>query len=331
MPLPAATLHFPHDRVLLSRTRLAYVHLRNLLTDAKRDRAAKVYGYVAVWLPEELLLLYLQEGEVVNATATLDGAQFRALSIAEAIAMVPSAAEFGEICFYEADDEQLATMYWSQVLEPIAWPAELNVTDPAAVLAFLNATMHDGVVEVRAETGGVNYGIVRNGSIVRGFFTEPLAASAANAEARLSALLAASRAAERKKTRLWPVPPPLPVQAPPAMIQAYRDLMAALVKRLVDGGVDGAPAVTEHARQMLVERHRCLEYFSLTHPHPRDPVTETPSLSDAMGAWIGELLWTVALQDGTTPEQLIGELARDRRHMFQSAGLFDALPWKVEW
>lgn len=327
MPLPAATLHFPHDRVLLSRTRLAYVHLRNLLTDAKRDRAAKVFGYVAVWLPEELLLLYLQEGEVVNATATLDGLNFRALSIAEAIAMVPSAAEFGEICFCEADDEQLATMYWSQVLAPVAWPGELSVHDSAAVFAFLHATMHDGVLEVHAEDGGVNYGIVRNGGITRGFFADGAAAAA---ELRVGELLTAGRA-DRKKTRLFPVPPPLPVQAPPSMIQAYRDLMAAIVKRLVDGGMDGAPSVTEHARKMLVDRHPCLDYFSLTHPHPRDPVTDTPALSAAVGAWIGELLWTVVPQDGTKPEQLIGELARERRHMFQSAGLFEALPWKVEW
>ncbi len=328
MPLPAATLHFPHDRVLLSRTRLAYVHLRNLLTDAKRDRAARVFGFVAVWLPEELLLLYLQEGEVVNATATLDGVQFRALSIAEAIAMVPSAAEFGEICFYEADDEQLATMYWSQVLAPVAWPGELNVHDPSAVFAFLHATMHDGVLEVHAEDGGVNYGIVRNGVITRGFFAD---AGSAAPDIRLTALLAGGRIAERKKTRLYPVPPPLPVQAPPSMIQAYRDLMAAIVKRLVEGGMDGAPSVAEHARMMLVDRHPCLDRFSLTHPHPRDPVTDTPALSAAIGAWIGELLWTVVPQDGTKPEQLIGELARERRHMFQSAGLFDALPWKVEW
>jgi len=330
MPLPAATLHFPHDRVLLSRTRLAYVHLRNLLTDAKRDRAAKVYGFVAVWLPEELLLLYMQEGEVVNATATVDGMQFRSLSIAEAIAMVPSAAEFGEICFCEADDEQLATMYWSQLLEPVAWPAELNVHDPAALFAFLNATMHDGVIEVHSENGGLNYGIVRNGGIARGFFADA-AVAGASAGARLTALLAGGRLSDRKRTRLWPVPPPLPVQAPPAMIQAYRDLMAAIVKRLVDGGVDGAPSVAEHARKMLTETHPCLERFSLTHPHPRDPVTESPALSGAMGAWIGELLWTAAPPDGITPERLIGELARDRRHMFQSAGLFDALPWKVEW
>ena len=328
MPLPAASLHFPHNRVLLSRTRLAYVHLRNLLTDAKRDRAAKVYGFVAVWLPEELLLLYLQEGEVVNATATLDGMQFRALSIAEAIAMVPSAAEFGEICFCEADDEQLATMYWSQVLEPVAWPAELNVREPSALLAFLNATMHDGIVEVHGDDGGLNYGVVRNGSITRGFFADW---SEAGAEARLTALLASARSGGPKHTRLWPVPAPLPVQAPPAMIQAYRDLMGAIVKRLVDGGIDGAPSVAEHARKMLVDRHPCLDRFSLTHPHPRDPVTAAPALSAAVGAWIGELLWTVVPQDGTTPAALIGELARDRRHMFQSAGLFDALPWKIEW
>lgn len=328
MPLPAAALHYPHDRVLLSRTRLAYVHLRNLLTDAKRDRAARVYGYVEVWLPEELILLYLQEGEVVNATATLDGLRFRSLSIAEAVAMVPSAAEFGEICFCEAHDEQLATMYWSQVLEPVAWPTELDLRDPSAVFAFLNATMHDGVVEVHTESGAVNYCIVRGGDIERGFF---VGTSTAGAAERAAALLTGGRGAERKHTRLWPVPPPLPVQAPPAMIQAYRDLVSAIVKRLVAGGADAAPSVAEKARLLLVERHKCLDHFSLTHPHPRDPVAETPELTAAIGAWIGEILWTLAPEDGTTPARLIGDVARERRHLFQSAGLFDALPWKVEW
>jgi hypothetical protein len=281
-----------------------------------------------VWLPEELLLLFMQEGEVVNATATLDGSQFRSLSIAEAIAMVPSAAEFGEICFYEADDEQLATMYWSQVLEPVSWPSELNVHDSPAVFAFLHATMHDGVVEVHAHNGGVNYAIIRNGKVARGFFSE---FSAVDPDAQLASLMAGIRPADRRCIRLWPVPPPLPVQAPPSMIQAYRDLMAAIVRRLVEGGVEGAPAIAEHARKTLVDRHPCLDRFSLTHPHPRDPVTEAPALSAAMGAWIGELLWTASPADGASPEQLIGELARERRHMFQSAGLFDALPWKIEW
>ena len=324
MPLPAATLRFPYERVLLNRTRLAYVHLNNLLTDAKRERGARIYGYVAVWLPEEFLLLYLQEGEVVNATASTDGNHFRALPIAEALAKVPSAAEFGEICFHRCEDEQLATMYWSQVGEPLAWPSELSVHDPSAVLGFLLATMHDGVVEVRAE-GGFSYGIVRNGRVVRGFFADQ---GVGAADARLGVLITAPRGAPA--ARLWPVPAPLPVQAPPGLIQAYRDLMAAVVKRLVADGGDGAPAVAEHARKLLCAQHVVLERMALSHPNPRDPVTETHALTAAIGAWLGELLWASAPQ-GATPSTLIGELTRDRRHMFQSAGLFEALPWKVEW
>ena len=54
MPVTPAALRFPSTRVLLPRTRLAYIHLRNLLNDAKRDRAARISGYVAVSLPDEL-------------------------------------------------------------------------------------------------------------------------------------------------------------------------------------------------------------------------------------------------------------------------------------
>ena len=44
MPSTVAGLRYPHTRVLLPRTRLAYVHLRNLLTDAKRDRSRARLG-----------------------------------------------------------------------------------------------------------------------------------------------------------------------------------------------------------------------------------------------------------------------------------------------
>ena len=85
MSLPSASLRFPRDRVLLPRTRLAYVHLRNLFTDAMRDRSARVFGYVCVWLPDEFLIFYMQEGEVVNVTASPDGQRFHPVAIADAI------------------------------------------------------------------------------------------------------------------------------------------------------------------------------------------------------------------------------------------------------
>src|SRR3954471_8323035 len=93
-----AGLRYPFTRVLLPRTRLAYIHLRNLLTDAKRDRSARISGYVAIWLPEEFLVLYLQKGELVNATVS-DGKTFTGIAINAAVEKVPTEPEYGEICF----------------------------------------------------------------------------------------------------------------------------------------------------------------------------------------------------------------------------------------
>jgi hypothetical protein len=328
MPLPVSTWRYPHERVLLQRTRLAYVHLRNLLTDAKRDRAARVWGYVAIWLPEEFLLLYLQEGEVVNAVATADGLAYRTLPIAEAIARVPLGAEFGEICFHEADDEQLASMFASQAGAAQAWPPELDARSGPAVLAYLNASMHDGVIEVRLD-GGVNYGMVRHGRIVRGFFAE---AGTGTADARIAALFLPGRHAETRSIRIWPVPPQLPTQAAPGLIQAYRELMQSLVKRLTETGIGSAAAIAEHARLGLVTEHASLDRFSLGIPNPRDPVVGGAPLTAAIAAWIREVIWAAApagFESGLTAEQLIGELTHERRHVFHSAGLFSALPWKV--
>ena len=138
MPASIAGMRFPFSRVLLPRTRLAYVHLRNLLTDAKRDRAARVSGYVAIWLPDELLLLYMQRGEVVNATA-FDGKAWRTVSIVTALAHVPGEPEYGEICFHEADDAQLSCMFAAQTtprralrqaLAPRPLPATVQTPTP---------------------------------------------------------------------------------------------------------------------------------------------------------------------------------------------------------
>ena len=129
MPAIVAGLRFPHSRVMLPRTRLAYVHLRNMLTDAKRDRSARLSGYVAVWLPEEFLVLYLQRGEVVNATQ-LDAKGWRAIAVASALERIPAEPEYGEICFHEAEDDQISSMYAAQTQLSDPWPSDLQVTDP---------------------------------------------------------------------------------------------------------------------------------------------------------------------------------------------------------
>ena len=120
-------------------------------------------------------------------------------------------------------------------------------------------------------------------------------------------------------------------KATPGIIQAYRGLVADLVQRLVAAGSEGAPAVAEHARLELLERFGCLASFKVSGRPGRDPVCDTATLSLAVATWVAEILWSSAGADDLPPERLLAELTRERRHMYQSAGLFDALPWKVTW
>lgn len=216
---------------MLPRTRLAYVHLRNLLTDAKRDRSARLSGYVAVWLPEEFVVLYLQRGEVVNATI-MNAKGWRAVAISSALERIPSEPEYGEICFHEAEDDQLKSMFVAQTEAPDPWPTELNVADPAALFPFLMSIMFDGMLEIVSENT-VNYLLFRAGAVDRAFLSVPATGSIVE---RVATLFAPGSSVAEGKFRRWSSVDPLPVQAPPALVQAYRELSNALVQRLVAGG-----------------------------------------------------------------------------------------------
>jgi hypothetical protein len=324
MPATVAGLRFPYTRALLPRTRLAYVHLRNLLSDAKRDRSARVSGYVAIWLPEEFLVLYLQRGELVNACAS-DGKTFHSLAIAAAVDRVPAEPEYGEITFNEAEDEQLACMYATQTSLPEPFPAELRASDPAALFPFLMASMWDGLLEIASDRG-VNYLVFRNGVVQHAYLS---GSGTGTMVERVAALFDVEHRALHLTVRRWPPPGALPVQAPTGLVQAYRDLTTQLVLRLVADGRESAPAIAEHARATLVATHPALEGLSFSGRTPRAVVADANDLTDGIAALVNELLWTATDQEGKGPEQMLRELTHDRRHLFQSAGLFDKLAWKL--
>ncbi len=324
MPAIVAGLRYPSSRVLLPRTRLAYIHVRNLLTDAKRDRSARLSGYVAVWLPEEFVLLYLQRGEVVNATV-MDAKGWRSVAIASALERIPAEPEYGEICFHEAEDDQLAAMFASQCVAAEPWPDDLKVTDPAKLFPWLMSILFDGVLEIVCE-GSVNYLRFRSGAVDKAYLS--FAATGSVVE-RVAKLFAPDSKTEQGTFRRWSHLEALPVQAPPALVQAYRDLSNALVQRLVADGRDSAPAIAEHARQNLVKKHPELDSFSIGLKPAREPVTDTTKLTAAVASWLSEVIWAAADHEGSPPESLLKDLTWERRHMFQSAGFYDRMPWKV--
>jgi hypothetical protein len=321
---PTTGLRFPYSRVVLPRTRLAYIHLRNLLTDAKRDRAARISGYVAITMPEEMVILYLVGGELVNATVR-DARGARPLPIAKALELVPSEPEYGDICFHEADEEQLSCMFATHAVPMEPWPAGLAAQDPAALFPYLMATTFDGVVEIVANDN-VSYLIFRNGSVARAFLASAHHGTLVD---RVKKLFSRDgRVGDLRVTR-WGVPAPLPIQAAPALVQAYRDLASTLVQRLVDAGREGAGAIAEQARQNLLASHPVLDGFSFTARVPIYPLADTAGLTTAVAAWIRDVMWAAVDQDAMAPEAILREITWERRHIFQSAGLYDEIPWKV--
>jgi hypothetical protein len=326
MPATVSCLHYPSLRELLPRTRLAYVHLRNLLSDAKRDRAARVSGYVAIWLPEEFLVLYLQRGELVNACLH-DGESFEPIAIGAAVDKVPAEPEYGEITFCEAEDEQLSCMFASQTTAPEPWPPELRSSDPTALFPYLISCSFDGMVEIVVE-GAVNYLMFHNGQVSQAYLSNTARGTLVE---RVSRLFERERLALHVAVRRWGVPTPLPVQAPTGLVRAYRDLTTSLVLRLVADGRESAPAIAEHARTMLASTHPALEGFSFNGRPPRAVVADASALTLGVAALINELMWTAGDQeDGSEPAQILKELTHERRHLFQSAGLFDRMSWKLE-
>src|SRR5882672_2971350 len=70
-PVRLADLQFPQVNRQIHRTRLAFVHLDNLLAFAKRDRDGRVDGYVAAYLPDECLLLLDRKSTRLNSSHTV--------------------------------------------------------------------------------------------------------------------------------------------------------------------------------------------------------------------------------------------------------------------
>jgi len=81
---------------------------------------------------------------------------------------------------------------------------------------------------------------------------------------------------------------------------------------------------------MLVTTHPALDGFSFNGRPPRAVVADAESLTAGVASLINELLWAAGDQSATGgPGDILKELTHERRHLFQSAGLFDRMSWKL--
>lgn len=325
MPAHAAQLRYPYGRVLLGRTKLAYIHLRNLLSDAKRDRTARVAGYVGIWLPEEFLILFLRDGEVVNAVRATPRST-EAIAISSALAHIPAEPEFGEIGFFEAPVELLVCMFHSLVFAARPWPADFAAGDPRVLFPHLREQKFSGLIEV-VNRDTVNYLVFHDGLIEQTYIADD---NGTGRTEQLSRVFGPTTPRPRARVSAWPGPLRMPSQAPAALVLAYRELVERMYSELGSYGVPVPSAVGERVRDVLIPHHPSLRQFAAG-SKPEDPADDGEEVTAAVAAWVTETIREALDGDEEASLSVMKAAARERRHMLHAAGFLSAIPWELEW
>ena len=327
-PVRLADLQFPQAGQLIHRTRLAFIHLDNLLTFAKRDRDGRVDGFITAYLPDECLLLFFRKGEAVGA-ASLHTAGRQVITITEALRRMHAEVERGELNYCVAPMEQLAWMY--QACAAPAQPRFVDPHQPGALFPVLHEEKLTGVLEL-ISNGRVSYLRLDQGKYKSGYFCDKAEAVAVpqyveslfqqDAEGHLPAMSAG----------VFPAVAELPAQAPTALVNTYRELYWRIVDAVELELPGDAKRRAQKVSDSMVKTHKALGLLSV----PRggdmpDAVVQPDELSLALTDWALQLLEGVEIVMPGTAPKVLKDATREHRYVLQAAGFYGRLPWPVTW
>jgi hypothetical protein len=327
-PVRLADLQFPEVNRLIHRTRLAFIHLDNLLAFAKRDRDGRVDGYIAAYLPDECLLLFFRKGEAVNA-ASLHTAGRQVVTITEALKRMRTEVERGELAYCAAPMEQLAWMYGS-----CAGGYQgrfIDVNQPDKFFPVLQKEQVTGVLEL-ISNGRVSYLKFDTGRYLTGYFCDKPDSVAAARYLESLFDLGPDGAPPALSAGVFQAAADLPAQAPTALVNTYRELYWRIVDA-VDREFPGeAKRRAQKVTAAIVGAHQALALLSV----PRgadtpDAVVRPEELSTALTDWALQLLeGAEVMMPGTAPK-VLKDATREHRYVLQAAGFYARLPWQVTW
>src|SRR5213080_736509 len=291
-PVRLADLTFPQVNRLIHRTRLAFIHLDNLLAFGKRDRDGRVDGYITAHLPDECLLVFLRKGEAVNA-ASLHPSGRHVVTITEALNRMRAEVERGDLAYCAAPMEQLAWMYQSCAV-PLQ-PRAVDAGSPGALFPALQQQQ------------------------VRKFFEAQFHAGSGGAAPAISAVV-------------FPPVAELPQQAPNALINTYRELYWRIVDEVEKEFPGEAKRRAQKVSAGILEQHKAIGILSAARGvETPDAVVQPEELAAALMDWSRQLLQGVeVIMPGTAPK-ILREATREHRYVLQSAGFYGQLPWPVTW
>ena len=327
-PVRLSDITFPQVHRLVARTRLAFIHLDNVLSFAKRDRDGRVDGYLAAYLPEEVVLVFLRKGEAANA-ATMHTAGRHVITIGEALKRMRSEMERGQLTYCAAPLEQLAWMYQS-----CAVPLTMRLVDPLRPEALFPVLLEEkvnGVLELIAN-GRVNYLRLDEGKFKHGYFSDRPDDQAVPRFIEGLFKPGPTGAPPLMAASVFPPVDDLPAQAPAALVATYRELYWRIVEAVEQEFPTDARRRAQQALTVLRPTHHALTLLSVprTNDIP-DSVVGPDNLATALTEWTRHFLEPVEVMMPGTAPRVLHSATREHRYVLQSAGYYQSLPWSVSW
>ncbi len=323
-----ADLMFPSARVQIHRTRLAFIHLDNLLHFAKIDRDGRVDGYLAAYLPDEVAIMFFKRGEVMTAVAFTQGGR-SVVSIGSVLREMREEMERGELAFCDAPMEQLAWMYHS-----CAGTVEPKFVDPQHPENLFPALQHErftGVLEL-ISNGLVSYFRFEDGRFVNGYFSgKPEQATIGQ---HVESLFRSGPDGARPSVAASVFKPDgeLSEQASPAMIQSYRELfwrILAVAEQQVPGEANQRGV---KVRDALARGAGPLGAIGAPLEQESPEVVARPDqLTQGLADWTRQLLQQLEIIAPGVAPAIVKEATREHRFVLQKAGFYQTLPWTVSW
>jgi len=327
-PIRLWDLEFPGDRTQIHRTRLVYIHLDHLLHHSKIDRDGRVDGYIIAWLPNEVLIQLLRRGEVVTAVAMADTGR-RVEPIAQVLARMRQETERADLAFVQGPEGLLRYMYGG-----CSGPLQRRLVDaaePGLLFAGLQHERFTGILELISDAT-VNYFRFADGKFQDGYFAGRRTDEPIGHFVERLMHPGADGARRTLVATTFPEPAELPAQAPPALVESYRDLFWRITES-AEGQVPGEALKRAHRlRDALQPTHAVLAAIGVA--RDRDPVAVVASpleLTWALADWTLQLLEQLeVIAPGVAPV-VLKEATREQRFVLQKAGFYQRLAWTVAW
>ena len=237
--------------------------------------------------------------------------------------------ERGELSYCEAETEQLAWMYAS-----CADPARPRPVDPANPGLLFDAVKHEkytGVIELISD-GRVSYLRFVEGQFRNGYFT------GREEDEGVARFVERQFAAHEDGTRpvlaaaAFQAAAYVPEQAPPALVESYRDLFWRVAETAEQEVPDEALKRAAKVRDQVSGQYRALTLIGIPREEdiPAD-IASPQELTDALGEWTKRLLEELEIIAPGVGPGVLKRATQEHRFVLQKAGFYERMPWTVSW